>query len=359
MTRAVAGLAAASVLFAAGFVFAGRVLTVSIDTVSIGSTDASFAYGANQAADFYCSLTGPAEPCGTSTTAGSTTYAVGPGAYTFGVEARWTVPGKLTTAASTSATFAIAAPADTTASVTTTTVVVTTTVPATVGTATTVTVGGDASPAPWIAATAGFAAVAAAAAGWLTMRWRRRSGWQAKATTEEPPSQCVPPGRWCTTEVELKPGRRDIAYLSLPGQGPAAHDLTGRSEGGAAEALNDAVHAYRRGSAADEVRLVVMPAAAELLDELRVRAVDGTDGVVAIAAHLEGGKASCTFTVYRCVGTPPTTEWKKRDSWTVEVDDERDEPVAQLKLPLDERSLELLVAQLAGFVAKVDVPEKS
>jgi hypothetical protein len=363
MRRIVTGLAAAGVLFAAGFALAQGALTVSIDTASIGSTNASFAYSANETVFFVCSLTVPLEPCGSGATAGSATYPLGPGTYTFAVEARYVNPTGLsavTTTATASTVFTIA-PTDTTASTATvTTTVLSTTTAA--GVTVTTTEGGGSSPVAWAIAGGGFLAVLAATASWLTVRWRRRSGWQAKATTEEPPPHCVPPRRWCTTELTVKPGRRDIAYLSLAGQGPAARDLSERSESKAAEALNNAVDAYRRGGSADEVRLGVMPAGAELLDELRVQVVErteGTEGVVAISAHLDGGKASCKFTVYRCVGTPPTTEWKEHDSWEVEVDDERDEPVAQVKLPLDDRSLELLVAQLAGFVTKVDVPERS
>jgi hypothetical protein len=41
------------------------------------------------------------------------------------------------------------------------------------------------------------------------------------------------------------------------------------------------------------------------------------DRQVLLEAHLEGGKASCKFVRYRCVGKPGT--WQKQVEWTVEL----------------------------------------
>jgi hypothetical protein len=361
--RRVAGLvAAAGVLFVAGFALAQGAFTVSL-APSIGSTDASFAYSTPDTANFFCSFTVTDQACGTSTTSGSTTYAVSPGTYTFGVRAEAAGIDVRPSTASAGTTFAIAAAPPPSVSVSTLTVTTfqpTTvtqpgatitkpgvTVPVTVTTDT----GGGVSAPTAIAVVVGFVGVLAATATWLTVRWRRRSGWQARATTAGPPTHCAEPAHWCTSEVKLKPGSRNIAYLQLAGQGLAAQRLGGRSRGKAVDALNGAVRDYRGSGSADEIRLAVTPAAAELLGEIRAQVEEGANGVAAVAAHLDGGKASCKYTVYRCVGN----DWKPRDSWEVEIDDERDEPVAQVALPLHDGSLELLVDEFAGFITKVDV----
>jgi len=354
MRRAAALVVAAGALFAAGFALA-QPFPLSLTSV-IGSTDASFAYAAGETVDFFCGLTVPDEPCGSSVTSGSTTYALSAGTYTFQVSAREGGVDRLS--ATTGATFTIAGPATVPPPSVSTTTVTTTiktggTTTLTVTEVDTVEKGGGVDTAAVIAIVVGFVGVLAATASWLTVRWRRRSGWQAKATSEEPPPRCVPPGHWCTKEVTAKPGRREIAYLTLAGQGPAARELGGRAKGGAADTLNEVVRGFRNGDSAEAVRLGVMPAAADLLDELRVQVAAG-EGVAAVAAHLEGGKASCKFTVYKCVDGA----WKERESWEVEIDDERDVPVAQVRLPLDDRSLELLVAELAGFVTRVDAAER-
>jgi hypothetical protein len=101
-----------------------------------------------------------------------------------------------------------------------------------------------------------------------------------------------------------------------------------------------------------------MPVAAALARTIEEWLPGAESGSIAMAAHLEGGQVECKFTLYRCVGTAPKTEWKPRDEWSIERADERDEPAAELTLPLQQDlSSELLLAQLAAFVTKVDVPD--
>jgi hypothetical protein len=131
-----------------------------------------------------------------------------------------------------------------------------------------------------------------------------------------------------------------------------------RTERAVAANFDEAVRKYRRRAAPEEVRLALMPVAAELLRAMEDWLPAKDEGTVRIEGHLEGGKLENKFTLYRCAGRPPKTTWKKRDEWSIEFADERDEHVAEVELPLRrELSGELLVVQLAAFVAKVDVPE--
>ena len=57
---------------------------------------------------------------------------------------------------------------------------------------------------------------------------------------------------------------------------------------------------------------------------------DETPYDLAVSAHLEGIEVTSTFTLYRCVGTPPRTSWKKIARWEVRKQQERDDLVIML-----------------------------
>jgi hypothetical protein len=166
----------------------------------------------------------------------------------------------------------------------------------------------------------------------------------------------MPPGRFCHIELTLKPGRRALTAFELEARLDATTRT--RTERETADDFNAVVDRYRRNATADELRLALLPIGARL-----VRAVESwlpsRAGEVAFGGRLEGGKLESKFTLYRCVGKPPETEWKKVDEWSIELADERVEHIGELELPLRAGlSVELLVGQLAAFVGKVDVPEE-
>lgn len=331
-----------------------------IDSVSIGSTSASFGFTANEPSDLSCSFNSSTAPCGARTTTGSAVYAVSPGTYTFIVEARTGNPiepgGVFTAAASTEFTVTSANAAG-----------VAGRSPGGVtpgagsdpsggtGTPSGSSAGGT-NTSTWIAAGAGLIALLLAS---LIIRWslrrHRRLVWQSSATSEKPPPHCSRPGRWCTVKVTLKPGRREISYLVFVAEGETIWNW--RSEGRPAKRLNEAVRTSRRGASTQEIRLAVLPAAQELVAEIG-RLGGEHNGCVSISAHLEGGKAESEFSLYHCVGRPPKARWERKTKWTIEVADERDEPVGELTFPIERRSTEMLVAQLTAFITQVDVAAK-
>ena len=183
---------------------------------------------------------------------------------------------------------------------------------------------------------------------------RRR--WTKSSDERRPPDECT----HCThyvhrTKLELKPAKRKIAHLELTLRGDdGAKPCT--VEGRLVKQLNRAVRRYRHRRPSDELQDALTPVAAGLVEEIEKWLADrGAPGEVEIEAHLEGGKAKCTFTRYHCVHG----KWEEEDEWELEVEDEADEPVAELPLPVASRAaaVDRLLTALTAFVARVDVPE--
>ena len=185
-------------------------------------------------------------------------------------------------------------------------------------------------------------------------RRRFRARMQLHASDEEPTGRCEGRGWRCHKELSLKPGRRQIAHVNAAAC-QSAHELGDDI----VWTLNDAVNTYRHShDRTEEMRLVLLPIAREILqdiDEWLEGERGGTgdcDAVqIELAAHLEGGKAECVLTPYRCT----KGNWRKRQPWKIEVADEHDEPIATVLRP--GTTAALLVGHLAAFVAQVDVAE--
>jgi hypothetical protein len=180
---------------------------------------------------------------------------------------------------------------------------------------------------------------------------RRRS----EARDEEPPDEC----RHCTrytrkVELELKPARRKIAHLELQARDADGHERTRELKGKIVDELNRAVRRHRRKRPNEDLRRALDPVAAGIVAEVEEWLADETvDADVSIEAHIVGGKVECTFTVYHCIHG----EWEEEDSWSEELEDERDERVAGLPFPLVSRAeaCERLLGELTAFVTRVDV----
>jgi hypothetical protein len=118
--------------------------------------------------------------------------------------------------------------------------------------------------------------------------------------------------------------------------------------------LNRAVRRHRRKRPNEDLRRALDPVAAGIVAEVEEWLADETvDADVSIEAHIVGGKVECTFTVYHCIHG----EWEEEDSWSEELEDERDERVAGLPFPLVSRAeaCERLLGELTAFVTRVDV----
>ncbi len=185
----------------------------------------------------------------------------------------------------------------------------------------------------------------------------RRLDWQLQAREGKPHGPCQAPG-YCQKELTLKPARRTIAHLDIE-----AHNEIGggrlhrRVEGASVDELNDVVATYRRERRSSaELRAALAPVATTLADEVEswLREEPEARRDVVVTARLRGGKAQWTYTPWRCV----RGEWRKGRNWTVEVDDERDQPVAVAGHPYPvEVATQVLLSQLSSFVAEVDVVE--
>jgi hypothetical protein len=193
----------------------------------------------------------------------------------------------------------------------------------------------------------------------LTARVRfrgRRLEWELEATEEEPHGPCRA-GRHIQKELTLKPARRTIVHLDLEARDQGDGTLARRVEGEPVDGLNAAVRTYRRnrnGSA--ELRLALLPVSRQLANQIETWLAREAEARrdVSMRAYLQGGKAEWTFTPWKCV----RGRWRKGRQWKVEVEDERDEPVAVLSHPYPVAvSAEVLLSQLSLFVAEVDVRE--
>jgi hypothetical protein len=185
----------------------------------------------------------------------------------------------------------------------------------------------------------------------------RRLDWQLQAREGKPHGPCQTP-RYCEKELTLKPARRTIAHLDIE-----VHDEVGggrlhrRIEGAFVDELNAAAAEYRRKrQSSPELRAALAPVAAALADEIEAWLGEEPEARrdVAVTARLRGGKAQWAYTPWRCV----RGEWRKGRSWTVQVDDERDQPVAVAGHPYPiDVAAQVLLSQLGSFVAAVDVVE--
>lgn len=352
MRRTLAAVVAVAALGIAGFALAQEVFTVSVEGPSgtTTATDATVTVSANGTAFFSCGINGTPIACGTIGTTGvATVTSLTLGAQTFSVLAR-SYHGK--TEATNGLTWTVVAATSTTSTSSTTSATSTST-PTSTSTSTNVTSTGErhehrTSPFWYVLAGAG----AAAALGFAAVALRRGPRGprvEIEVATEEPTGPCMGKGRRRHVKATLLPARRTIAHLVLQPGRDAEAMLTGEL----VDALNDAVRRYRHRGQRDEVRLLALPIAAGLRQEIEERFEPDADEVP-IGAHLEGGKLEVAHRLYGCVDG----EWKPvGPEIKIEVADERDEPVATARRVAEAANEQRLVEQLAAFVTRVDVTE--
>jgi hypothetical protein len=203
---------------------------------------------------------------------------------------------------------------------------------------------------------------AAALAFWkarLLARTRRRAGWQPKAGSEPPDRGCRDATMYCQkTEMKIKPGHREVAYLELHARGGPQGEVSRTVGDRVLDALIRALRAYRRRRPEDDVRGATMAAAALLVAEMESFLYDDADYHEVVAqAHLTAAEIEFEFTLYDCAKPRRRGEWTHEDKWKASLQDERDENVAHVgRRSARAAALEDVAAQLAEFLARVDAP---
>ncbi len=207
----------------------------------------------------------------------------------------------------------------------------------------------------WVAVACGLL-LAALVLGYFWSRFRRRVRlrWQNEAHDEEHPETCEAPETYVWRhECKPRPALRHVEKIMLL-RDMDGEEVEHEANEKLAAGLNRAVRAHRTLRGRTRLHELLEPAAAMLAREAESWA--GGDGATRVRAGLKGGKVECEFKRYECVRRGPACNWEERQSWSAELEDETEEPVAILELPLLESSLAALAADLFAFVKRVDVP---
>lgn len=203
----------------------------------------------------------------------------------------------------------------------------------------------DSSPGPGsnlliliiIALVVGGIGVAALGGGGLLLRASikasERKQWEKQAQQGRPPDDCQPSRRHCEVEneIDLKPMRitqLDFAAADVD-TGQERHRQT--VKGQLTTDLRGIILSHWLGESTDNLapRIEALSQAlAQALIHFLQR--DQASYNLTVGAHLEGIELTSTFTLYRCVGTPPATSWKKIAKWNVKKQQERDDLVIAL-----------------------------
>jgi hypothetical protein len=202
-----------------------------------------------------------------------------------------------------------------------------------------------------------LAAIAATVTARRVARSRRRIAWQLEAHPAAPEGTCQERSRYCQkTQIKVKPGRREIAYLELYARIGDRDTVVKRLDGEIVRMLSQAVRAHRRHERPEELQRVVLPAAALLVAEVEAwLAEDATRDEVRTQAHLIAAEIEFEFTLYRCTKTPRGCEWQSEDKWNASLEDEQEEDVAELQRTASVGAgVESALTQLTDFVARVD-----
>lgn len=160
-----------------------------------------------------------------------------------------------------------------------------------------------------------------------------RKQWEKQAQQGRPPDDCQPSRRHCEVEneIDLKPMR--VTQLDF-----AAADIDSRQErhrqiikGRVTADLRSVILSHWLGEATDRLTPRIEALSQELAQALvHFFQRDPIPCNLTISAHLEGIEMTSTFTLYRCVGTPPQTSWKKIAKWDVKKQQKRDDLVITL-----------------------------
>jgi hypothetical protein len=190
------------------------------------------------------------------------------------------------------------------------------------------------------------------------LRRRRRIGWQLQARREPPRRPCRQRNHYCQkTSINLKPGRRDIAYLEFHARNGDVEELDTRASTRLVDELNRALVAYRHDRKLESLRARLLSTAGLLVEEIESWLQhDVVEREITTEAHLTAAEVEYEFTLYRCSKKQDGPAWEKEDEWQASLDDEEDQEVARLHRPRPvAEDAEGLSAQLADFVRRVDV----
>jgi hypothetical protein len=148
----------------------------------------------------------------------------------------------------------------------------------------------------------------------------RRSGWEARAETEDRPEPCEHRSWYCKRgEPELELERREIRELALEARGAApGRGLHVALEDEVVEQANAALAEWRRGAAggAALASAAVAASLARSIDEHVVPAASGLADVT-LAVKVEGGEVSQPYHLRRCQrGDDRACRFVEKATWT-------------------------------------------
>ena len=189
-----------------------------------------------------------------------------------------------------------------------------------------------------------------------------RVRWQDEAGDDEPPKTCqVPQSYVWRKKCKPKPALRSIEHVVLVREQNGG-EFEREVDHEISDGLNRALRAHRLRRSDQSVHQLLRPLADGLAHDAEEWLDDGWPETVRVRAHLKGSKLEWEFKRYECVRRGPTCSWQERQSWTAELEDEADEPITVLSLPLPKdreehsRSLAVLERDLRAFVQRVDHP---
>jgi hypothetical protein len=190
-------------------------------------------------------------------------------------------------------------------------------------------------------------------------RARRRAAWHLDARAEPPKKPCSKRSHYCQkTQVNLKPGRRRLAYLVLRARDDDQAELERHIGGRLVSQLNDARRDYRRDQDRDRLRATLVPVAGLLVREVELwLGDDAAHREVAADAHLIAAELEYEFVLYCCKGRDGRPAWEKEDEWTASVEDECEANAVRLDHaePLGAK-VESATDQLTEFLVELDKP---
>jgi len=160
--------------------------------------------------------------------------------------------------------------------------------------------------------------------------------WLGNAEEDEPPEVCQPCTRYCR-KIELKfdPALRKLTYLVLRSY-EKDNDMK-KSEkriiGEPVDDINELMAFNRKGKKPGDLQEKV----AVLAEPLRYSATELLQGKhgplnIEFIVHLEGGKATCQFTLYHCRRRGNASFWEEEDKWKMTVQDKCDRSLGALRV---------------------------
>lgn len=166
-----------------------------------------------------------------------------------------------------------------------------------------------------------------------SMKAGERKQWEKQARPGQPPDDCQPSRHHCQVEneIDLKPMRITQLVFGADDAGSGQERRRQTIKGRLAADLRSIILSHWSGEATDTLAPRI-EALAQEFGQMLVHFLQNDQAVysLTISAHLEGIEMTSTFTLYRCVGAPPKTSWKKIAGWKVKKQQERDDLVIAL-----------------------------